>query len=73
MATSKREITEAKGYLERNGYEVTTDEIGGHLIVQDPVRRCGLGAQNGTLIPVGFKLVAIRDNVSAIRFVQDRS
>ena len=68
MKTSKRESAEAKGYLERNGYKVSTHESG-RLIVQDPVMRCG----SETLIPAGSVPVNIRDFASAIRFVQERS
>lgn len=68
MKTSKREITEAKGYLERNGYEVSVHESG-RLIVKDPVMRC----ESATLTPAGFVPVNIWDFASATRFVHERS
>jgi hypothetical protein len=67
--TSKREITEAKGYLERNCYEVSIHNDG-HLIVQKPIRVSGC---DGRLITCGSRPVAIRDFDAAIRFVHERN
>ena len=71
-AASYEEIQRAKAELIKHGYQVSSHE-NGHLIVEDPVFRCGFGQQAGRLVPAGFKPVAIRSYLDAIRFVSVRS
>ena len=71
-AANHQEIQKAKAYIEGHGYQANTHE-NGHLIVQDPVMRCGHGATAGQLIPAGFQPVAVRSYPEALRFVMARS
>ena len=71
-AATHQEIQQAKAHIEANGYQAATHE-NGHLIVQDPVMRCGHGATAGQLVPAGFQPVAIRSYREALRFVMARS
>lgn len=65
------EIQQAREFLQEKGYEVGVHE-NGHLIVQDPVMRCGIGSQSGRLILAGYQPVAVRNLSEAFRFSQAR-
>lgn len=70
-AASYEEIQSARQTLVQAGYSVESHE-NGHLIVADPVMRCGQGAQAGKLIPAGTQPVAIRSLSEAFRFIHAR-
>ena len=71
-AATHQEIQQARAHIEAHGYQVSSHE-NGHLIVQDPVMRCGHGHQAGQLIPAGFQPVAVRNFRDAICFVMARN
>lgn len=71
MVAEYQKMKSAREWLEKAEYAVESHE-NGHLIVADPVMRCGHGAQAGKLIPAGTQSVVIRSFSEAVRFIQAR-
>jgi len=73
MNSIPSEAVKAQSYLVKFGYAAALSEDGSHVVVQDPVHRCGFGKEAGKLIPAGFQPVTVRTLAGAVTFVNKRT
>ena len=57
--------------LRKQGY--SAEQVGGNIVVKDPVHRCGTGPYAGRLLLVGYADRTLTSANAVMKFVSERS